>query len=159
MNSLLRQLVSALKDFTLLLCSFKLLDIPLNLPSILVNDLLFDSRSLLLTTIVSGIIEQIFLRSITLPLSFEQVDSRHALASKVPLNLRFKSNDLINYFIILNHPGGGVVQQIADRSLGLLKHRHRIVVSGQQLNLLVLLLLTYYIGSILSKHVIVLSFG
>ena len=159
MNSLLRQLVSALKDFTLLLCSFKLLDIPLNLPSILVNDLLFDSRSLLLTTIVSGIIEQIFLRSITLPLSFEQVDSRHALASKVPLYFRLESYDLINNFIILYHPGGSVVQQIADRSLGLLQYRHRIVVGSQQINLLVLLLLTYYIGSILSKHVIVLSFG
>ena len=109
MNCLLRQLVSALKDFTLLLCSFKLLDIPHNLPSILVNDLLFDSRSFLLTTVVSGIIEQIFLRSITLPLSLEQVDSRHALASKVPLDFWFESNDLINNFIILYHPGGGVV--------------------------------------------------
>ena len=129
MNSLLRKLVSALKDFALLL--FKLLDVPLDLPSILVNDLLFGSSSFLLATIIPRIIEQIFLRSIALALRLEQVDSGHALASKIPLYFRFKSHNFIYNFIVLYHLGVGVTKQVTDRSLSLLKHCHRIIVGRQ----------------------------
>ena len=122
---LLNHWVVALKNLGHLLCSIKLLDIPFNFSTIFIY-----LGPFLLCTVIPRFIEQIFVLTTTLLLSFKQVDSRHWLAPKVPLKIRLKPYDFIYLLIILHYSCASVIQKVAYGSLWFLQKWHGIVFSG-----------------------------